>query len=106
MEGSVVGKLTDWDWWLGRTPEQQERKQQRREAGRERIENFEERQAQRTDESSAGERISNFGERMSSLGWTLTWTLTLPIFGFLFFGVAGLAVGLLLAVLFVAVRRS
>lgn len=84
-----MGKLTDKDWWLGRTEKQQERKQQLRE--------------QMSEQKSNS--VNDFGQKVSRVGMTLIWTVTLPIVGFVFFGLAGLVVGLLLAVGFIAVRR-
>jgi hypothetical protein len=47
-----------------------------------------------------GETLSNAGEKMSAAGIGLTLALTVPIAGFVFFGWAGLVIGLVLAVLF------
>jgi hypothetical protein len=83
-----MGKLTDFDWWMGRTPEQKARKQEARDQLREEF----------SGSSKSDRKSDDIGKRISRIGWQLTVTLTLPILGFVLLGWIGLLISLVIAV--------
>lgn len=90
-----MNKLTSVDWWMGRTPDQQERKQQARkdwEDAKSRLATT----AKKTDLAS----------RLNRWGWTLTIVVTIPLLGLVFGGLIGLVIGVVIAAIFLASRRT
>lgn len=93
-----MGKLTDLDWWLGRTDEQRRRKDAAKSELRDVGDGL--RAARQTDEGN-----QPLGRRISRLGWTLTLVVTFPLVGVIVGGFVGLAVGLVVGFGLIALRR-
>ncbi len=52
------------------------------------------------------DRLQDAGRAMSRLGWSLTWSITAPVLGFVVYGWIGLLVGVLIGMAILGVGRS
>ncbi|KKN02002.1 hypothetical protein LCGC14_1122070 [marine sediment metagenome] len=90
-----MSKLTSIDWWMGRTPDQRQRKLQVKKDW-----------ADAKIEFHSETKKSDFASRLSRWGWTLLFVVTIPILGLVFGGFVGLGIGVVIAVVYLVSRTT
>lgn len=93
--------MSKLDWVLGRTEKQMLAK----EGARRRM--TVERNARKLKKAYGTDFTGeDIGKRISRYGKHLTFGITFPIFGFLFFGIVGAAIGIAIALLYFAAKQE
>jgi len=98
----------DREWWFGRTPAQQQRREKAREEFRIAREELREARGaasrERSADRSGSDRPQGVGARIGEIGRILTIVLTLPIIAAALFGPVGLIIAVVIAVLLLVGR--